>query len=504
VAQRNSFKSNSSFFRMLAVGAVGAQAVQKEFAKLGHSLVELERGSLSTRIWRDVKRKRVRIPDLCCTLCGVRIESRAKTAPDLSMSHSPSVAERAWHYGMLNEDLVAFPIVEPTETVWSDGGLRDLRSMWRERTVTTWRLAGYVNVFTVDAFKAVAPKQKEAKGVSEGSEVQVQWKAKFAPWHGSIINTTKNRVSYTQDGGPPIKRFLLGVDERAFLKAGDEFDWNQVVAGQVAPVPRSLLACKGGCGAEEVDAMMHSRERTVRFTGAKLARIGKHSTLAKTVRELADDPAEDPYVRMEARCFMCVVAGESADAQFRATLLEDTDAQMRLEAAVTLAETHTPSAFDLLRCVLHDPAQPLFLRSACAWAIGCHGTQQAAECLVQAFGDVALEIRDEALTAVADLGAVAAVPLVQSLSASSNMIAAGAAESLRRIANVPAKDIASLAESSKSTWPAWTLAHLPRDTVQPLIAALQSRRPDVHFAVSVLWSFLDSWIADTWTPRATP
>ena len=126
VAQRNSFKSNSSFFRMLAVGAVGAQAVQKEFAKLGHSLVELERGSLSTRIWRDVKRKRVRIPDLCCTLCGVRIESRAKTAPDLSMSHSPSVAERAWHYGMLNEDLVAFPIVEPTETVWSDGGLREI------------------------------------------------------------------------------------------------------------------------------------------------------------------------------------------------------------------------------------------------------------------------------------------------------------------------------------------------------------------------------------------
>lgn len=489
---------------MLAVGAVGAQAVQEEFAKLGHSLIELERGSLSTRIWRDVKRKRVRIPDLCCTQCGVRVESRAKTAPDLVMSHSPSVAERTWHYGMLDEDLVAFPIVEPTEKVWSDGGLRDLRSMWRERTVTTWRLAGCVNVFTVGAFKGVAPKQKEAKGVSEGSEVQVQWKAKFAPWHGAVLDVTARRVQYTEHGGPPIKKFLLGADERAFLKAGEEFDLNQVVAGQVAPVPRAQMACKGGCGAAEVDVMMHSRERTVRFTGAKLARIGKHAALAETVRELANDPQEDPYVRMEARCFLCAIAGESADSQFRATLLEDTDDQMRLEAAVALAETHTPSAFDLLQSVLHDPAQPLFLRSACAWAIGCHRTPQAAECLVQAFGDVAPEIRDEALTAVADLGSVATVPLVQSLSASSSMIAAGAAESLRRIANVPAKDIASLAESSKSTWPTWTLAHLPRDTVQPLIAALQVNRPDVHFAVSVLWSFLDSWIADTWTPRATP
>ena len=29
MAQRNAFKSDSSFFRMLAVGAVGAQAVQQ-------------------------------------------------------------------------------------------------------------------------------------------------------------------------------------------------------------------------------------------------------------------------------------------------------------------------------------------------------------------------------------------------------------------------------------------------------------------------------------------
>lgn len=50
---------------------------------------ELERGSTDTKLWKDVKRKRVRIPDLVCTKCGLRVESRAKTAPDLSMSHSP-------------------------------------------------------------------------------------------------------------------------------------------------------------------------------------------------------------------------------------------------------------------------------------------------------------------------------------------------------------------------------------------------------------------------------
>jgi hypothetical protein len=49
---------------MLAVGAVGARAVQQYLNSLGHDIIELERGSLGTRIWRDVKRKRVRIPDL--------------------------------------------------------------------------------------------------------------------------------------------------------------------------------------------------------------------------------------------------------------------------------------------------------------------------------------------------------------------------------------------------------------------------------------------------------
>jgi hypothetical protein len=104
---------------MLAVGAVGAQAVQQHLNALGHHVVELERGSLATRIWRDVKRKRVRIPDLCCTRCGVRIESRAKTSADLAMSHSPSDAERAWHYGMLDSDWIAFPILSADERAWS-------------------------------------------------------------------------------------------------------------------------------------------------------------------------------------------------------------------------------------------------------------------------------------------------------------------------------------------------------------------------------------------------
>lgn len=505
MAQRNSFKTNSSFFRMLAVGAVGAQAVQQYLNALGHNIVELERGSLATRIWRDVKRKRVRIPDLCCTQCGVRIESRAKTSTDLAMSHSPSDAERAWHYGMLDSDWIAFPILSADDGTWSAGSLYSRRSLWRERSLATWNLDGCLNLFTVAAFRGVTPKQLKAKGVSEGSEVQVRWKARFASGPGKVTAVTGDRLDYVLDDAlGKARHFRLGADEQAFLVTGDRFQLNEVVAGQIAPLKVDAARCSGGCDSARLRQMLGSRERTVRFTGCKLARFANDEALTDQIRELAVDAEEDAYVRMEARSFLCEVAGESADDQFRQALLYDTDDQMRLEAVVTLAETRTPSSFDLLRHVLEDATQPLFLRSACAWGIGCHGTKQAAEVLVRAFADVSPEIREEALVALHELGSIGFDPLLAALEASSIDVAAGAAETLRRIQRAPARDIATIAARSDSTWPTWTLAHLPKDAVAPHIAAMQRRRPDVHYAVSVIWTFLESWIAQDWTPRSTP
>ena len=366
MAQRNAFKTNSSFFRMLAVGAVGAQAVQQYLNGLGHDIVELERGSLGTRIWRDVRRKRVRIPDLCCRRCGVRIESRAKTSADLSMSHSPSDAERAWNYGMLDSDWIAFPILSADEGAWGAGALDSCRSLWRERTLTTWHVEGRINLFSVASFRSVAPKQLKPKGVSEGSEVQVKWKARFAKGAGRVIDVSDNRLDYSLNAEASRRRhFRLGEDESAFLTAGGEFDRHQVVVGQVRPLTIDDSRCAGRCDHSRIEQMLRSRERTVRFTGCKLARMAGDAAVADIVRELADDVEEDAYVRMEARSYLCEVAGDSAEDQFRSALLNDTDNQMRLEAAVALAETRTQSAFGLLRRVLEDSEEPLFLRSSC-------------------------------------------------------------------------------------------------------------------------------------------
>lgn len=118
------------------LGAIGARAVAADLAALGHETVELERGATDTKIWKDVKRKRVRIPDLVCTRCGRRIECRAKTSRDLTMSHSTADHERGWDYGLVNEDWVSFPICEDNRLGKNSGGrIRGDASFWHE---TEW------------------------------------------------------------------------------------------------------------------------------------------------------------------------------------------------------------------------------------------------------------------------------------------------------------------------------------------------------------------------------
>ena len=112
---RLALKPDSSFFRKIALGAVGSRRVAQDLDRLGHQIAELERGAMDTKLWKEVKRKRVRIPDLVCGHCGLRIESRAKTKTELSMSHSPTDQERAWDFGMVDADVIAFPVCKAGE-----------------------------------------------------------------------------------------------------------------------------------------------------------------------------------------------------------------------------------------------------------------------------------------------------------------------------------------------------------------------------------------------------
>ena len=107
-----SFKTDESFLEKLAIGAVGTQKVIEGLMQQGHTPIELERGSTGYNIWKSIKIKRIRVPDIICVNSGIRIESRAKTNLIISMSHSSADETRGWDFGLKNDDFAALVVCE--------------------------------------------------------------------------------------------------------------------------------------------------------------------------------------------------------------------------------------------------------------------------------------------------------------------------------------------------------------------------------------------------------
>ncbi len=61
-----SFKTDESFLEKISLGAIGTQQVFKKLVALGHKPIELERGSMNYKIWKKIKIKRIRVPDIIC------------------------------------------------------------------------------------------------------------------------------------------------------------------------------------------------------------------------------------------------------------------------------------------------------------------------------------------------------------------------------------------------------------------------------------------------------
>ncbi|MDO8588768.1 MAG: HEAT repeat domain-containing protein [Armatimonadota bacterium] len=498
---RQAFKPDASFFQKIAIGAVGTRYVSNDLAKFGHNLVELERGSADTKIWKEVKRKRVRIPDLVCTRCGLRVESRAKTDNVLAMSHSPGEAERAWDYGMVGDDMVAFPVCQTTvEDYTSIGRLSMSSSYWRERRWLRWNEPHYINYFTVRAFRETLHDRTSTKGVTEGTETSIEWRALFASRPGIVDCVSDSRIRICFDGGGSYtwgNKYQLPV----VVAPGEHVEQGQVIACAVQPIKGEELTCSDSLGSDKLAGLIGSRRMTERFTGVKLVRLRRDSRFCSQISCLAADQDEDIYVRLESIAYLVSECGHDLR-ELLLPYLQRSDPQLQLEAIITLAEIPIPAAILLLADILSTQDVPFFLRSAAAWSLGRSGTREAAGHLMSAFSDVSLAVRQEALAGVTALGTGAIPVLLCGVSDANPDIAAGCAEALRQLGHLPGDTIARLVAGAISgderTWMTWLLGNIPRHYVVSEIARYEGSRPDLHYALSVLWSFLESWIACNW------
>jgi len=505
---RLSLKPDSSFFRKITIGAVGARAVAQDLAERGHSIAELERGSLDTKLWKDVKRKQVRIPDLVCTRCGVRVESRAKTKPDLSMSHSEMEVSRSWDFGMVDNDLIAFPVCSATEEAYASAGqLGPESSYWHERNWVRWKSFGWVNYFTVRKFRAAPHTRSSTKGVTEGSELFRSWGATFSTRTGTVEAVQGEKVTVARSSDGHRYTWTIRPGQTAVVAPGETVEQTQVLASSVSPIPSDRLSCAGELPADHIGRLLSSRERTQRFTGLKLARLRGEPPHRDEALQLIKDEEEDVYVRLEGVAYLAAVCNESVR-ELMLPYLRSADEQTQLEATITLGETATPEAVALLSEILDDAKKEYFLRSAAAWGLSRIGSEVASERLKKAFSDVDLNIRQEALDGIVAVGGPTVRIMAEGLKSVDTDIAAGCAEALRQQERLPNQIVDELVTTLRtgrpSQWLVWLVGHLPRERVNTAIADLQDRAPELHYAVTLIWAFVDSWVARRWELRRGP
>ncbi len=500
---RLSLKPDSSFFRKIVVGAVGARAVCEDLAPFGHHCVELERGSTDSKLWKDVKRKRVRIPDLVCLRCGQRVECRAKTKTGLVMSHSEQ-AERTWDFGMVPQDWIAFPVCEPVrEAQRMVGRLDGSNSYWHERSWVEWQLSGYVNYVSVESFRSRLHARSRIKGVTEGSENFIGWDATFSSRKGPVlqVDITERKVKIGLEGGSRPYTWTIPENSDILVSPGETVQEKQLIAASVPPVPHESLACPQSLPEGHLARLLSSRERTQRFTGIKLARLLGDEVYETAAQELSADTEEDVYVRLEAISYLvsrCGIPAEPALLPY----LNSGDPQTQLEAVIALGDAATEDAVSLLAAILSSSDRPFFLKSAAAWSLRQIGTDEAVAELTSAFGNVDGTLRYEALENLVGVGRKACAGLLRGLCHENESVVAGCAEALRQ-QDTLSQDVTDmvlqhLQADEPSKWIVWLVGHLPRDQVQSAIADLQQNSPELHFAITLMWSFLDSWIAKHW------
>ena len=418
------------------------------------------------------------------------------------MSHSATEEARSWDFGMVDSDWIAFPICEAIdEKFWSVGKLRQNSSYWHERNWIRWDSNSHINYFTARAFRSTPASATSTKGVTEGSETTLAWDGAFAS-RSAVVEAVEGQrltVRRDSDGHRQTRNVRAGLS--IFVTPGDQVEPNQVVASSVRPLTVAELACPGRMPRNHISQLLSSRERTQRFTGVKLARLRNERSYRKSVRDLVRDDEEDIYIRLEAISYLASVCGESAQELFE-PYINSSDNQTQLEAIIALGETATEEAAEVLSEILGDLKRPYFLRSAAAWCLSRVGSDAAAARLIEAFSDVDVKIREEALEGIVAIGGLAIPILLAGLEETDNEIVAGCAEALRQQQPLQQEALLRVVErlkrDSPSEWAVWLLGHLPREQVAAAIADVQESAPELHYAISVLWSFVDSWIARRW------
>lgn len=479
-----SFKTDESFLEKIVIGATGTRRTFQDLVDHGHDPMELERGSMSFKIWKAIKVKRVRVPDILCVRCGRRVESRAKTKMEISMSHSTSNPERGWDFGLEDSDMVALAQCEKT----SPGPLDWVASP----------LVQYITVRSLrEAWRANVVKMERPKGAQEGFEIRATWPSAVAKAAGTIEEVNSRTIRYlkaSDNRSASIRLQRGGVALRPLVTRGAVVQRNQIIASVVSV--SGLFPCEGGATEESHISWLNSTSLSDRYAGVKALSRFAGADSAEALLERVRDTREHIYVRVDAAAGL-MRRGNQAGKDFLAATLQDEYLENRLEAAIVLGEVATPEAAQLLITTLGDQAQHPEIRAGAAWSLGELGAREALPSLVQSFSALDIPVKIEAARALAKLARMYLDAVIQALPHGTPEERPGIAWALSKANGFRISQLLpALVDEDAGQWVAYIIGTQDREKMLPEIETLAARDPQVYFAVTVLWKIIASWVYD--------
>jgi HEAT repeat protein len=475
------FKTDESFLEKIAIGATGTRQVFADLEHQEHAPLELERGSMSFKIWKAIKIKRIRLPDILCLRCGHRWESRAKTRMTITMSHSLSVQDRGWDFGLRDDDFVALVQCERNGESPLD---------WVASHVVQYiRVAALRAAWVADRVKIQRP-----KGAQEGFEIQATWPAAVVPVAGVVEQVTGEIIRYRPAGAARAAMVRLnraGGRLLPLVAPRDVVQPGQIVAA-VVPVSTSC-PCPGGADLSTYLKLSVSVALSDRYTAVKALSRFMEPAATEALTSRVQDPQENIYVRVDAAAGLMRREDPLGRAAL-AEILRDPYLENRLEAAIVLGEVATPAATALLLTNLQDPEQHAEIRAGAAWSLGEIGAETVLPALVESFNAIELVIRIEAARALAKIARRHLDAVLKAFPRSTPPERPGVAWALSKTGGFTVEQLLpTLIDTDARQWVAYILGTQERDAMLGDIESLARQDPEVYFAVTVLWNILASW-----------
>jgi len=479
-----SFKTDESFLEKISLGAIGTQEVFKRLIALGHRPIELERGSMNYKIWKKIKIKRIRVPDVLCVDNGIRIESRAKSKLEITMSHSLNDPERGWDAGLKDEDYVALIACRKGDSSPVDWipnspvqfiSVKQLRKSFQRNEVIT----------------------EKAKGVQEGSEVRVTWLSCIAGKEMTVIEVTNDRIIAKPKVGRSsscrLKRTKGGmtINLKPLVKVGDIIVENQIVAS-VVPVQYDIP--KGTVGSNYFIQNLNNLNHSERYAAVKALRHFNEPKVIAALKTKVAENDEHIYVRLEAAASLAIL-GEDDGYSFIENSLEDQYLQNVLESVIVLNEIKSERACKLLCDILLDENFDPEIRAGAVWGLGEQQNKIALNAIVSSFNEVDESIRIEAARALAKLTKNFSNDILQKFIAATPTERPGVAWALSRSNSLSLDQLLdSINDLDSKQWVSYIIGTRGEEKYIAEIEKIKAKDPEVYFAVTLLWKIMTSWI----------